>query len=476
MPFRIEPSSFRDPSGFIFYHNGTPYRQINNIAEYDFKLLCESGLYNELVSKEYLISHEKCDVSPPQKEVAFTVIKPEIVPFISYPYEWSFSQLKDAALLTLKIQQMALKYGMSLKDASAYNIQFLRGKPVHIDTLSFEKYPKGQPWHAYRQFCQHFLSPLSLMAYKQVELGHLLKTFIDGIPLNVASSLLPFWAIFKPSLFVHIYLHSRVQKRFQDNELVEKPVKEGKTHLREVSIIGIQGIVESLESAVKKCRWKIKKSVWRDYYKETNYADDSFQAKKEIVVKLLKLTNPNTVWDLGANTGIFSKLATNLGIKTISVDVDMAAVELNYIQSQERGDQNMLPLVLDVVNPSGGIGWENRERKKFFERGNPDVVMALALIHHLAIGNNIPLEKLAAFFTHFAPRIIIEFIPKSDSQVKRLLQYREDIFPEYTIQNFEEMFGKLFSIEKRIDITNSERTLYLLRRGVDVSNGVFELI
>ncbi len=467
MAGQLEPSSFRDPSGFIFYQNGEPYRQINRGFESDYRHLHECGLYNELVSKEFLISHRECNVEVPRKEIAFTVIKPEIVPFISYPFEWCFSQLKDAALLTLKIQKLALEHGMSLKDASAYNIQFLRGRPVFIDILSFEKYIEGKPWAAYRQFCQHFLAPLSLMAYKRIELGQLLKNFIDGISLDLASSLLPFRTRINPSLLMHIHLHSRAQKRFQKNGLVENSAKVQSRNLGKVSCTAIKGIIDSLESAVQKCTWKPDKTVWRDYYQETNYVDESFQLKKESVGKLLRICNPDNVWDLGANTGIFSNLATDMGIQTLSADVDVAAVELNYLQSRKRGDQFILPLVLDLVNPSGGIGWENQERAGFFERGKPDVVMALALIHHLAIGNNIPLEKLGFFFNCIAPRMIIEFVPKSDSQVKRLLQCREDIFPDYTLENFEKVFGELFLIEKRIGITDSERTLYLLKRKKD---------
>ncbi len=203
-------ASFRDPSGFLFSRNGALYRQINRVYADDYDHLISSGLYDQLVKSGLLIPHREVSEKPVYPELAVKVIQPELVPFISYPYEWSFSQLKDAALATLAIQKRSIKAGMSLKDASAYNIQFINGKPTLIDTLSFEIYKEGKPWDAYRQFCQHFLAPLALMARVDVRLGQLLRVFIDGIPLDLASRLLPastrakFW-------FTYPYPYSRVR-------------------------------------------------------------------------------------------------------------------------------------------------------------------------------------------------------------------------------------------------------------------------
>ena len=184
----ILKSSFRDPSGFLFYRDGELYRQINASYKEDYDRFVRSGLYEKLVSGKLLVTHEEINISAEKPETVYKIIKPEKIPFISYPFEWSFSQLKEAALLTLEIEKIALNYGMTLKDANAYNIQFLRGRPIFIDTLSFEKYEEGKPWIAYHQFCKHFLSPISLMKYTDIRLGQLNRIFIDGIPLDLTDS------------------------------------------------------------------------------------------------------------------------------------------------------------------------------------------------------------------------------------------------------------------------------------------------
>ena len=212
---------------------------------------------------------------PAESDAAFKIIQPERVPFISYPYEWSFSQLKDAALATLSIQKRALKLDMSLKDASAYNIQFVRGKATLIDTLSFEIYKEGEPWVAYRQFCQHFLAPLALMAYRDVRLSQLLRVYIDGVPLDLASELLPAKTRFNFGLLTHIHIHAGAQKKYSDK--VVAPRKGG------MSKQAMTGLIESLESTIKKLTWKPAGTEWGDYYDNTNYSDSAFEHKKQLV-------------------------------------------------------------------------------------------------------------------------------------------------------------------------------------------------
>ena len=207
-------SSFRDPSGFLFYKNNLIYRQVNISYKENYDHLMESGLYKILINKKLLIPHREVDASSLSDRKSYKTIKPELIPFISYPYEWSFSQLKNAALTAIKIQKYSLDFGMSLKDCSAYNIQFFNGKPIFIDTLSFEKFKPNKPWIAYRQFCQHFLAPLALMSCKDIRLNQLFKIYIDGIPLDLASSLLPIKTYFKFFLLTHIHLHAKSQKHF----------------------------------------------------------------------------------------------------------------------------------------------------------------------------------------------------------------------------------------------------------------------
>lgn len=450
------PGSFRDPSGFLFYRDGLLYRQVNIGYKENYDDLMNSGLYEALADAGLLISHKEVEIEGAKADETYKIIKPERIPFISYPYEWSFSQLRDAALTTLKIQKKALDFGISLKDCSAYNIQFRKGKPVLIDTLSFEKYCEGRPWVAYRQFCQHFLGPLALMSYTDIRLNQLFRIYIDGVPLDLLSSLLPFRTRFRLSLFSHIHLHAKSQRYYADKIV--------NTSGRKMTRLSFKGLVDNLESAIKKLNWQPKHTEWADYYEDTNYSVDALGHKKQVIAEFIERINLKYVWDLGANDGMFSRIASDKGIQTISFDIDPAAVEKNYLKCVKRNETNILPLLLDLTNPSPSIGWENSERMSLLERGPADTVFALALIHHLAISNNLPLNKIAGFFSRICKTLIIEFVPKSDSQVQRLLSTREDIFGNYKQEVFENEFKRYFTIQSSVKIKDSERTLYLMHR------------
>jgi len=450
------PGSFRDPSGFVYCEGGSIYRQINVIYRENYDLLMKSGLYQSLVNSDLLIPHAEVGEKFFKNEEAYKTVKPEVVPFISYPYEWCFNQLKDAALATLRVQNTALKFGMSLKDCSGYNIQFRKGKPVFIDTLSFEPLRAGEPWVAYRQFCQHFLAPLALMAHKDIRLNQLLRVHIDGIPLDLASSLLPLRTRFLFSLASHIHLHAKSQKFFSD-----KTVKKGRYKVSHLSRLGM---IDSLNSAVRKLRLKPQKTEWRDYYEDTNYTSDAFTHKKRLISEFVETMGPKNVWDLGANTGLFSRIPGRKGIPTVSFDIDPVAVNENYLQCVKDGETHVLPLLLDLTNPSPNMGWENRERMSLLDRGPVDMVVALALIHHLAISNNLPLGRIAEFLNGICRSLIIEFVPKNDSMVQRLLSTREDIFRDYNQEMFERAFKKFFTIQNSCRVSGSERTLYLMKK------------
>ena len=451
-------ASFRDPSGFLFTRDGVIYRQINKEYSENYTKLRDSGLYSKLIKTGLLVEHAEVDLTPNAPDLAYKVIQPQMINFISYPYEWSFSQLKDAALATLTIQKIALEFGMSLKDSSAYNIQFLNGKPILIDSLSFEIYPQGQPWVAYRQFCQHFLAPLALMAHSDVRLSQLMRVYIDGVPLDLASKLLPRKTKFNFGLLSHIHLHASAQQRYADKEIDKNKIS------RQVSKTALLGLIDTLERSVNKLSWLPKGTEWGEYYTDTNYSSQAVEHKTELVEQFIEQINPSSLWDLGANTGFFSRMASQREISTLAFDIDPSAVEQNYLALKASSESNLLPLVLDLTNPSSNLGWNNQERMSISERGPTDAVMALALIHHLAISNNVPLQMLAEFFSSLGRWLIIEFVPKSDSQVKRLLATREDIFPEYTSEGFEEIFGQFFSIHTSEAIKDSNRSLYLMER------------
>ncbi|GAB4540970.1 MAG: nodulation protein NoeA [Anaerolineales bacterium] len=451
-------SSFRDPSGFLFTRENILYRQINRAYQNDYARLMESGLYAELTQRGLLIPHAESDQAPLESDAAFKVVQPERAPFISYPYEWSFSQLKDAALATLSIQKRAMKYEMSLKDASAYNIQFVGGKATLIDTLSFEIYKEGEPWVAYKQFCQHFLAPLALMSYRDARLSQLLRVYIDGVPLDLASALLPAKTKFNVGLLTHIHIHAGAQKRFSDKAVAPR------TGAQSMSRQALTGLIQSLAATIKKLTWKPAGTEWGDYYENTNYTDAAFEHKKQLVKTWAAERKPNLVWDLGGNTGVFSREAAASGAFTVSFDIDPAAVEQNYRAVKQCKEKKLLPLVLDLTNPSPAIGWDNAERDSFGARGPADMILALAVIHHLAISNNVPLTRIADFFAAHGKWLVLEFVPKSDSQVQRLLASRVDIFPDYAKDGLEAAFTRRFKIHQVEALRDSERYLYLMER------------
>ncbi len=465
---RRTPGSFRDPSGFVFERDGTLYRQVNRAYQADYDRLVASGLARTLIDDRLVIPYSEVDEPPSEPESAYKILRPERVPFISYPYEWCFGQLKAAALLTLTLQKQALTYGMSLKDASAFNVQFIGSRPIFIDSLSFETHRDGTPWVAYRQFCRNFLAPLALMSLVDVRLNQLMQPSLEGISLELASRLLPWKTRFDPRLLIHLHLHARAEKAYAGQTKTKT-----KTRAKSKASPGgsspafskhaLLGLIDSLEGAIKSLRWSPAGTEWADYYSETNYSTGATGRKVDLVAEFLDRVRPRTVWDLGANTGRYSRLASERGASTVAFDVDPACVERNYRDGLARDEQKILPLWLDLTNPSPALGWAHTERSSLLDRGPVDLSMALALIHHLAISANVPLERIARFLRSTCQSLIIEFVPKQDSQVQRLLASRADVFPDYTSDGFESAFVEHFAIERAEPIIETERTLYLMR-------------
>ena len=450
-------TSFRDNAGFIFEQAGKIYRQINKCYEFEYEKLMSSGLYEALTDKKQLIPHKEVNLVKIRDMNFYKYIQPEMIKFITYPYEWSFSELKDAALLTLSIQKTALKYNMSLKDASAFNIQFQNGKPIFIDTLSFENYKEVAPWVAYGQFCRHFLAPLVLMSYRDTRLNKLFVTNIDGIPLDLCCKLLPIEAKLNPGVLFHIVIHG-----------VSIKANEGKKSLNKhnnFSRLAMESLIDSLETCIKHLKLPKLKTEWGEYYNNTNYSSETLKIKSEIVQEFIKKSAPQTVCDLGANRGDFTRAAANSwGADYLAFDIDAAAVEENYKRVKLNKEKNILPLLLDLTNPTPAIGFAHNERADFLSRFRCDTVLALALIHHLAISNNLPFSNIADFFSKLGKFLIIEFVPKTDSKVQILLASREDIFADYTQKDFESEFSKFYTILEKRELYGSKRTLYLMRK------------
>lgn len=456
MGWQAVEGSFRDPSGFVYTRDGTLYRQVNSSFREPFEAFLASGLYDELATEGLLVPHRSVGLELSASPEAYAVLQPDRVGFISYPYEWSFGQLQDAASLTLEIQRRALARGFTLRDSSAYNVQFQGGRPLFIDTLSFAPLEEGKAWPAYKQFCQHFLLPLMLMSSRDIRFGQLLRSYIDGIPLDLGSALLPRRTWARLSTLLHIHLHAWALGRYSDTAVGSA------TKGRSMSRQGLLTLVKNLGDATRRLSWRASGTEWADYVDDNNYTAAASQNKHNLVIGYLRPASPRTVWDLGANTGEYSRAAREVAPQVVSFDVDPAAVERNYQRVRAEGETGILPLLLDLTNPSPAQGWAGRERLSLEERGPADALLALAFIHHLAIGHNLPLEQIARYLSRIGRRLVIEFVPKSDSQVKRLLLSRPDIFPHYTKDGFEQAFARYFTVESVSPIEGSDRWLYAM--------------
>ncbi len=455
LPSRREPSSFRDPAGFLFWRGGEVFRCVRPVYETQFREATSRRLYEACIAQGLMLPFAT-GYAPPDDEPCVAVLKPRQLTQITYPYEWCFEQLKDAAALTLKLHILALERGMVLKDASAYNVQMVDGAPCFIDHLSFDLLSQHGMWPAYGQFCRHFLAPLALMSRVDLNLNKLLELHIDGVPLELAAKLLPSSTRFSPGLYMHLHLHARLVSKHGGTRK--------KVAARQISAEQLGAIAKSLLALVSGLEPKTARTEWGDYYCDTNYSDQSFDTKKRLLRELVGKVRPRRMWDVGANDGTFSRLVKDLADEIVSMDIDPVAVGRNYRACRSTGIANVTPLVIDLCNPSPAIGFANRERPSLADRGRPDLVVALALIHHLAISNNLPFADIAGYFASLTDHLVIEFVRKRDSQVERLLLNRPDIFDGYTEHAFRSAFGARFTILEERPIPGAERTLYLMRR------------
>lgn len=452
----------RDPAGFVYQREGQLLRQVNAGYRASFERVLASGVLDELQAAGLLIPHEVAPIDLAATPDAWRVLRPDRVPFISYPYEWSFSQLRDAALLTLELQTRALSRGMTMRDASAFNVQFHGGRPVFIDTLSFGPHEEGRPWVAYRQFCEHFLAPLALMARRDVRLSGLHAQFADGIPLDLASRLLGPASWLRPSLTLHVHLHARAQNRYAD--AARRPARDGARLTRQALL----RLVEQLRQTIEALEWEPAGTTWAEYESTHGYTADASLAKETLVRDLLSRVSPGMTWDLGANTGRFSRIAADLGHRVIAVDGDHAAVDRAYRAERARGGQSILPLVNDLLSPSTSSGWAGAERQSLAGRGPADALLALAVVHHIAFSGNIALPRIADWFAQLGRAAIVEFVPPDDPQVRRLVAARPEATHHYDREVFERAFARHFTISARQPVPETGRIVYLMH-GNDVA-------
>ena len=448
------PASYRDPSGFVFLYEGKYYRQVNQCYKDDYLVLKQSGLYNQLVKEEKLIAHIELDENFSQSAEWYCTLLPEQISFLSWPYEWCFSQLKDAALLTLNILKEAIQHGMILKDATPFNIQFKNGRPTFIDTLSFEKYDDTQPWIAYRQFTESFIVPLLLSVYHSPEMLKLLQIYPDGIPLSLASKWLPLRSRFNLNVILHIFLQNRVSQKTNRNPAAQPAFSRSK----------LLNIASNLTSFISGLKLKKIKTTWNNYYDETVLNKKYVNDKVSLVSAWLKEIPVKTLLDAGTNTGLFAEAIAPYAESVIAIDSDADCIDSLYNHCKQTGNTNILPLMIDICQPTPSTGWRNEERSSFLNRCKVDMVLALAIIHHLVIGKNVSLQKVAETFSTLTQYLVIEFVPKEDEKVKQMLLHRKDIFPYYTVKAFEDIFGSFFEILQKVRVGETERVLFLMKK------------
>lgn len=432
--------SFRDSSGYVFFRGNEVLRTVNPIALNNFKFVLESGLINDLVKKDLIISSEIIEFPESEREfflgargeVPTFLLKHQKIPFISYPYEWTFNQLKDAAIAHLDLQLQCLKYGITLSDASSFNMQFIDGKFKHIDLLSLRPYLEGEPWSGYNQFCRMFLAPLLIEAWVGIPFQPLLRGCIDGLDLCDVDRIIPKLKAFTS---LNALLHIKLQSHFISKANSSKKVSGSKSkitlpkHRYEALLIELRRWISGLKSGRRV------PTYWDTYATLNTYSAEMRSIKKEFIAEWAKKIPGGVIWDIGGNTGDYSKSAVDSGISlAIIFDSDIDSLEKAY--SQTRDGVRVFPLLMDIANPSPRQGWNQCERSGLNERSRPDGIIALAVIHHLAIGKNIPLEEIVNWFVDSAPYGIIEFVPKTDPMVVEMLHDREDIFVNYDEDHF----------------------------------------
>ncbi len=461
-----EPGSFRDPDTRVYWHDGAVLRYLSARALVDWEQLAASEFFQRLTAEHRIVSTERVsdpETLPSSDGKWAAVLKHERVPMVSYPYEWPFSMLRDAALLQLDVTLAALDEGMTLKDATPFNVQWVGPRPTFIDIGSFTAYRDGEPWVGYRQFCQLFLFPLMLQAYKNLPFQGWLRGSLDGIDAEHCRSVLSARDYLRPGVLKHVYLQAKAQARYED------AARDIKADLRAAGFGAklITHNVASLRRLVGQLRWKPARSTWSNYQHEHTYDTGDLERKTAFVRQVVTSRHWRTVWDLGCNTGTYSRLVSERADYVLALDADHLVIDRLFRALKEEGTTNVLPLVFDIANPSPGLGWRCRERGALAERGSPDLIICLALIHHLVIGRNIPLADLIEWLSGFGAELVIEFVSREDSMVQRLLHNRGDQAFDYSPAIMEASLARHFRDVTKQTLASGRRTLYHAVAGHD---------
>jgi ribosomal protein L11 methylase PrmA len=460
--------SFRDPSGYVAHYDDRVLRLLREDAFSSFKWLKASGLLAELVAKKWLVPTD-ISIEPAIQDLAPGVLEHQRINFISYPYEWPFELLKRAALFHLDLHLLALESCFTLTDASAYNVQFIGAKPIFIDPLSLVSYTEGQMWFGQRQFNEQFLNPLLLTSLLKIPFNAWYRGSVEGITSgDLARALRPkhklSWRVWSEVL-IPVWLQRSARS---------DPSRGVAAKQRKLPLNALQFMLRNLRTWIAGLRdpFATETTVWRGYEAENSYLPEEEKRKQSFVSDFVRRSRPRTVWDLGCNTGLYSETALRAGAGyVVGFDSDHGALNL-AVQRSVRGDLKFLPLHMDACNPSPSQGWHQKERAGLSSRSKPDAVLALALEHHIAIGRNVPLPMLLDWMVDLADCGVVEFVPKDDPTVQRMLSLREDIFDQYSQAEFESELAKRAAIEKREVVSSSGRTLYVFAKSPSRAQGI----
>jgi len=457
-----ESGSFRDPAGTIFYINDRIFRKINKAGLDRINFLEKENIIEESIKRKYLIQTKILNDDEKNKlnlNISDVILEHIKIPYISYPYEWSFNQLKTAAIFHLDFNLFLLDLGATLIDASAFNIQYIGSKPIFIDTLSIEKYVDGEPWKGHKQFCENFLNPLILKSKKGIKFNNWFKGNLEGIQTDDLDKILSIFDKFSYNIFIHVYLLNKLDQKFASNKSL-KPINKKKNFPKKNLIL----ILKQLKRFISKLEDHKSISTWDDYSKNNSYTELEENKKKQIVEEFIKKNNFNLIADLGCNDGEYSELSLKNGCKSvIGFDFDINTIDRAHKKAVIK-NLNFLPLFFDASNPSGNIGWNEKERKSFKTRSKFDAILALAFEHHLAIAKNIPLNEVINWLVSLAPTGLIEFVPKNDLTIIKMLELKGDIFPNYTIENFENALSLKSKILSKSKVSDSGRIIYEYKR------------
>ncbi len=459
-----QEGSFRDPEGRVFIRANGVFRTLSFNAVSRMRQLLNSNFIVKLIAEGLVIPTkmvETKELGLSSSEFGNYVLEHEKISLVTYPYEWSFDMLRDAALTQLKIMEMGLNEGYILKDGTAFNNLYRNGKMCFIDILSIDSYVEGQPWEGYTQFCQEFLFPLMLTSYKKVEFQSWWRGTMKGLTLPDFNSLLSLRDVFRNGVFKHVVLQSILEKSFQKQKKSLTVTFKNNIFPKQ----SLKNLIQNLRNIIEKMKYSNQKSIWVAYADDNSYEKRDRLIKEEFIKKSMQQILPNRIVDLGANTGYYSKIVAEHAALVISVDLDPTCINNLYLnlRSNNLNNRKIISLVGNLINPSPAQGWDLQERDNLLVRLlQSDAFIALAVVHHICISSNIPLEFFVAFLRKIASCGVVEWVDPSDSMVQFMLRNRANIFNEYTWENFKTLLEKYFSILQVVDVQNSTRKLCLL--------------